>query len=321
MFGLEMLDVAIGVIFVYLLLSLICSAANEVIEAALKARAKYLFDGIKNLLSQEADTNETVKTDGENNFVKKLYEHPLVFSLFQGNFNGRVRNLPSYIPAQNFAKALISVIKETSPADIQQAIQAVPNERLKKSLEALLSDAGNDLNKAQASIETWYNNSMDRVAGWYKRRVQAILFFLGLGVVIFLNADSISIINALTHDQPLRNSLVVASGEYAKVAAGNNNSNAHTEFKNRVDEIKKLGLPIGWNRVANECSIAALDKCDPKENSSQIYILMWAVFGWLMTATAISLGAPFWFDLLNKFMVVRSTVKPKEKSPEEKPKD
>jgi len=33
-----------------------------------------------------------------------------------------------------------------------------------------------------------------------------------------------------------------------------------------------------------------------------------------MTAIAISLGAPFWFDLLNKFIVVRSTVKPKEKA-------
>jgi hypothetical protein len=41
------------------------------------------------------------------------------------------------------------------------------------------------------------------------------------------------------------------------------------------------------------------------------------VLGWLVTALALSLGAPFWFDMLNKFMVVRSTIKPKEKSPDE----
>jgi hypothetical protein len=41
------------------------------------------------------------------------------------------------------------------------------------------------------------------------------------------------------------------------------------------------------------------------------------VLGLLITAFAISLGAPFWFDLLNKFMIVRATVKPKEKSPDE----
>ena len=43
---------------------------------------------------------------------------------------------------------------------------------------------------------------------------------------------------------------------------------------------------------------------------------IWIV-GWMMTAFAATMGAPFWFDLLNKMMVIRSTVKPKEKSPEE----
>ena len=43
--------------------------------------------------------------------------------------------------------------------------------------------------------------------------------------------------------------------------------------------------------------------------------------GILLTGFAISQGAPFWFDLLNKFMVVRSTVKPTEKSQEQPSKD
>ena len=40
------------------------------------------------------------------------------------------------------------------------------------------------------------------------------------------------------------------------------------------------------------------------------------VCGWLVTAFAVMLGAPFWFDVLNKFMIIRSTVKPHEKSAE-----
>ena len=46
-----------------------------------------------------------------------------------------------------------------------------------------------------------------------------------------------------------------------------------------------------------------------------------AIVGWLLTAIAMTLGAPFWFDLLNQFMVVRSTIKPREKSEVEKSKD
>ena len=45
------------------------------------------------------------------------------------------------------------------------------------------------------------------------------------------------------------------------------------------------------------------------------------ICGWLVTAFAVMLGAPFWFDVLNKFMVIRSTVKPHEKSPEEASED
>jgi hypothetical protein len=83
-------------------------------------------------------------------------------------------------------------------------------------------------------------------------------------------------------------------------------------------EIDSLGLPIGWK--PEEWPGFAFWKYDDVWTNwaKQIRIHF---FGWLLTALAISLGAPFWFDLLNKFIVVRSTVKPKEKSPEEKSKD
>ncbi len=68
MLSLEMLNVAIGVIFIYLLLSLICSALNEFIEAKLKLRAVDLEQGIRELLN---DPNGAT-------FAKKIYNHPLV---------------------------------------------------------------------------------------------------------------------------------------------------------------------------------------------------------------------------------------------------
>ena len=78
-------------------------------------------------------------------------------------------------------------------------------------------------------------------------------------------------------------------------------------------EIAGLGLPLGWH-----------SETDPRLSWNDRKLTEHVqdhIFGWLLTALAISLGAPFWFDLLNKFIVVRSTVKPKEKSPEEKSKD
>jgi len=77
--------------------------------------------------------------------------------------------------------------------------------------------------------------------------------------------------------------------------------------------IEGLGLPIGWTYG------------DPKNPTNDPRAFRgvdpgnWflRILGWFITALALSLGAPFWFDLLNKFMVVRATVKPKEKSPDE----
>src|SRR5258708_16509062 len=98
MFGSTVIDIAIGLVFVYLLLSLICSAANEVLENLLRNRAKDLEKGIKELLQNNDD------------WVAKIYNHPLVSDLFDGTYKSGGRNLPSYVPSSNFALALMDVV-------------------------------------------------------------------------------------------------------------------------------------------------------------------------------------------------------------------
>jgi hypothetical protein len=114
MFNTTILDVAIGLIFIYLLLSLMCTAANEIIELLLKKRAIDLERGIRELLVPGSNS-------GANDVVRSLYNHPLVNSLFGGQYeNSRIDNtigrkilrtsLPSYIPARNFSLALMDLI-------------------------------------------------------------------------------------------------------------------------------------------------------------------------------------------------------------------
>ena len=72
MFGSEIVDVVIGLIFVYIVVSVICTAVREGIEAWLKTRAAYLEHGIRQLLHDKAGTG----------LAKDFFNHPLVFSLF-----------------------------------------------------------------------------------------------------------------------------------------------------------------------------------------------------------------------------------------------
>ncbi len=84
-------------------------------------------------------------------------------------------------------------------------------------------------------------------------------------------------------------------------------------------QLDSLGLPLGW--PGNGDVTTTWPGWHFSENGGWWWQFYWHGIGWLITALAISLGAPFWFDMLNKIIVIRSTVKPKEKSPEEKSKD
>ena len=377
MFGSEIIDVVIGMIFVFLVLSLICSAANEIIEAWLNKRADYLEKGISELLTDR---------DG-GGYLKELYRHPLIAGLYRDRYGEeetgwrqnlsprligilnelgfKKTRLPSYIPAQNFSLALMDIVLDTSaatsptaspgskivlapparsvsPSGVMNALptvsDAAKNETI-KALRALVKAADGNPARVRENIENWYNSSMDRVSGWYKRRTQVIILLIGSALTVFLNADSIAISKSLSTDRALRSSLAASAAEYARAdavnakpesappsvpaaknspkppapekapsgACGEDPNSPRCKMDADIAKIKSLGLPIGWDG-GNPALVPPFD---------DVGAWFLKFLGWALTAFAITLGAPFWFDLLNKFMVVRATVKPKEKSPEE----
>ena len=165
----------------------------------------------------------------------------------------------------------------------------------------LLDAARNDISKARENIEGWFDSATERITGYYKRRTQWIVLALGLAVAIAVNVDTITVARSLSYDTAMRNSLVAAAQEYAKAppVAGQEAKPPEERVKQNLKEIQKFGLPIGWN-LEDERTVPPFP--------SWTWLLK--LIGWLLTAMAISLGAPFWFDLLNKFMTARSTLKP-----------
>jgi hypothetical protein len=304
MFGSEVLDVALGLILIYLVLSLICSAACEAIEAVVKSRSLYLRRGLQELLHDPSGKE----------LVADLYAHPLVCSLFTGQYDASKRgNLPSYIPPGNFALALMDIVGVAkgvkaaagSPEaeQIRNALEAyaAKNPAVSRALLTLAHTVDFDMTRMRSAIEAWYNSSMDRVSGWFKRRTHWVVLALGLVIAVGINADTILIANSLATDKSLRASLVSAAAEHAKEAG------ASQDFRSDIQQIREAGLPLGWSRSAS----------DSRRVPGTWRQWLVKIMGLILTAFAISLGGPFWFDLLNQFMVVRSTIKPREKSPPE----
>lgn len=318
MSALDMLDVAIGLVFLYLIMSLACSAAVEFLEVLLQYRSRDLERGIKELLGDEAE-------------AKKLYDHPLIRSLFAGEYHaGGAKGwknlfwkwqLPSYIPSRAFALAVMDMTKTISGATpktdgttVTMTNPATPSEQ---AVAALLSAAGGNAEKLRENVEEWFNSSMDRVSGWYKRRTQLFLLAVGMAVAVWLNVDSLEVAKRLARDKPLRETIVKQATAYAEAHAKGlengkppaNIEEAKKNFDAAKTELMGLGLPIG-----------RADSTDFELRTPKIADIN-RFFGWLITACAVALGAPFWFDILNKIIVVRSTVKPKEKSGTEGSKD
>ena len=316
MFGSEILDIGIGVAFVYLLLSLVCSVLNEWIAGVMGLRAKNLEAGIRSLFS---DGKLTIPASGDSPKIEKfladaIYDHGLIQSQFRADWLDRLlkrQGRPSYIPADLFSMALIDTLVPADGGDpksieaVRSAVANLPQGSAKQALLTLVGQANTDVVKARQAIENWYNDSMDRVAGWYKRKVQLILIVLGLLLTIATNTDTIVVTKAMISSPALRASTVEAAQNYIRThpdtSPAQNSDGTQKALEGLRQQLQQINLPIGWSqRPTNWWS---------------------AILGWLLTTVAVSLGAPFWFDVLNKFMVVRSTVKPKEKSQVEASKD
>jgi hypothetical protein len=321
MAGFELLDVVIGMIFVYLLLSLLCSAINETIEHFAKNRAKDLERGLRELLNDSTGSG----------LVQKLYDHGLISGLFKGDYDpdGSKINLPSYIPSRNFAVALMDIVLHenanvpsgaagatlnTSAAaalqPLRNAVGSLGNGSVEQALTAIIDSAGNNATEVRSGIEAWFNSSMDRVSGWYKRRAQLIILVLGFGMAVLMNVNSLSLANDLWVHKAQRDALAASAERYSQTSVSATPALEQYGLQDRIDALSKYNLPVGWGS-SDWNRVKGLD---------HLYILQ-SICGWLLTSFAVSLGAPFWFDLLNKFIVVRSTVKPREKSAEEPSKD
>lgn len=312
MFGLPILEVAIGLSFVYLLLALICTALNETIAGITHRRATFLKKGINSLLG------------GDSDLEKKLFEHPLIASLAQ-----KKGATPSYVPASKFSLALMDVItgrgKEVNDKEaLREGIKTIKIPSLQTSLSAVLADPKQPLATDQQKIEAWYDDSMDRVSGWYKRRTVLWIWLLAIIVTLALNADSTQISRKLWVNQAVRSAVVESARARAErerpeallPLAVHNEENApkkamavlpHNNDVLTTEEQSELSQLTGWSDD--------IKRWGQKRGWSLTWYTLSHVVGWMLTLVAISLGAPFWFDTLNRFVNIRSA----GRAPDERP--
>lgn len=285
MFNSTILDVVAGLLFTFLTISLVASTVTEGLASLLFWRAKTLLQGVKSLLN-----------DPEfNGLAKDLYNHALVNSQAPGTAQSEsgLTAKPSYIEPQHFAGALIDLMEKlpATPSETQTQIQAailhIPNPQLQQTLQFLYTRSGADVTTFQNEIATWFDASMNRVSGLYKRWVQVCSFAVGLSVAVVLNVDALHVAQALWVQPAIVQKFVPKEG---------------VNTQDSLDALYSANLPIGWSKQTARESFAS-----PLAMASLIG-------GWLITAFSTLFGAPFWFDALQKMTNLRGAGgKPNEK--------
>lgn len=173
------LDIAIGLLFIYLILSLLASELQELLSTVLQWRAKHLRESIENLFAgegQDAEENQTLNRHTQD-LVRQIYRDPLlknvnqeakgffakgfrqitwiISSLYQRLCNKRSdfgdrRSGPSYIAPETFATTFMETLG--LPTLLEKLVESRLEKFATKILEGIKrisEQAGWDLNQDQ----------------------------------------------------------------------------------------------------------------------------------------------------------------------------
>jgi hypothetical protein len=266
--------------------------------------------------------------------------HPFTLALFDSQFvkslqtrrvgvlrNGRLRN-PQYLSHTTFVRALIDLLlpdladpaaASTQPGgapavpsvldQVRGGVSSLPEGlALRAQLLALIARSQGELAAFETSLESWYDDQMAVIAGWYKRWSRVVLGVVGVVIAVLLNIDTLQVAHSLYVDTPTQQAVVSTAASGTLCQNGKTPDERASCARDELANLHIAGLPLGYAKG-----------CDPGHGtwkrcwswSSTAQLRWWnfeeKVLGWLLTGFGVSFGAPFWFDALSRLGSLRNT--------------
>ncbi|MEO6862391.1 MAG: hypothetical protein ABI180_12815 [Microcoleus sp.] len=248
-------------------------------------------------------------------FVKASFDSEFERAALRAQLQPSLSNLLNTVSKVRKSQDTVAEImeeKEESPIykQIQETLDSMP-ESLKRSLYILAQraetgggDTQDQLQRFQKEIEIWFDQSMERASGVYKRNARGVAILLGTTIALAANADTINIVNRLSKDSMLRSTVNLYAEQLIAKNANTKLDNLTnlTKVQNQVDRaLDNVALPFGWSEP-NRLELDAQGKL-------LLPALMTKLLGWILSGVAISMGAGFWFEALNKIINIRNSGK------------
>ncbi|HEY6978223.1 MAG TPA: hypothetical protein VH396_18105 [Chitinophagaceae bacterium] len=332
MSGFPILDLVVGVIFIFFLLSIICSSIVEMILTAKRIRAQVLGKWLLTIFDTEIinEKNEKVLLGQE------IMDHCALTAL------SPTHKAPAYIDAKNFVAAALDKItaysKVINPKSIDDIIQSLESttaisdelkrafliyaNEAKDTFEALSVKTMGAIEMFRKKVENWYDSNMDRISGTMKvKYTRRFTFISAIVITLLLNADTIEISKYLYSNPDARAKVVAKAYETSTDETMKEDMNRIRQRATALDDTTKLtidqlndslkakinvineanaalkeSIPIGW---------AKSEFAAQKDGADWVAFVLTKLVGMAVTVIAIMMGAPFWFDVLNKISNIR----------------
>lgn len=255
------LNLAIGLTYVYLLLSLVASAVAEFIAGYWNLRGT----GLKASIQHWLDDPNGIGLAGA------LYDHKLIAGLIKPGMDKPALSwitwlipsvsarLPSYIPKETIADALIDILDRGNAfktGEMQPGLAAL----WRSAQKSAGTDAQAALKSFRDQVMKWFDDAVSRQSENYTRRSQYRLFFIGLAIAIALNADTLKIASALWAPASIEqiNSMAETAAKLKGLGVKLNEAEiAKLSPSELLQKIDNLPLPIGWGKDATGCEVAS----------------------------------------------------------------
>lgn len=306
-------DVAIGLTLVYLGASLFVTIISEYIAQLLTWRAKQLSKDLKTIIDDPK-------------LITTLANHPALSPFFTTGATGS-----SYVDTKMLAQQIVGGVRTTITAtatmqDVIASINSMNGSKIKNHLLALSQTTSDKVDEFVQTISSWFDSSLTMMGERYKKRIRHVSFGIGLLIAVAFNLDTINITKHLYRDKETREAMALLASDFVQNTSKDSLDRCS---KLTIDKLKSdtgcksvstllenvqhqdgeafSKLPIGWP-LSDTWTYSEFGKLLKDKN-------MTAWIGWFLTALATSLGASFWFDLLNRLVNIRHGMKRPEVAP------
>jgi hypothetical protein len=282
----QVLEVVIGLVFIYYILGSVVSTVTQIINESMESRGAALEMYLKKAVGDKTLDITSLPQ------IKAL--RPVRYANWWNVFGAgteekRVEKIPvSTLVTGFFDVSGLNCKGDVSAQELLAIINQLPEGEAKHAMASWVQQGVTDINEIRNRSLDYFNGILNQAQATFKARARSVVIILSLLVTLILGTDSIQIAQDLWSDAGLRNSTAAAAtSTVAQQQQGN-----ITAAQAAAPSPTALALRFSWIQSGNFPTTGGL--------GSQAGFVLLKILGLIITAVAVSQGSSFWYDLLKK---------------------